>query len=201
MTEHHNPDPVLISVYAYSNDPTGYRDKYQHHRRELPARFNELLPPSADVLDLGCGPGRDLDYFASCGHRVTGIELNPDFVAMCHRRHSVVHADLRDLSKYFSTQVCDGIWAQASLVHLSAEELPGVLVDFFGLLRNEGLLYLSVPSHGESGWRDEPDGRRWYTVWPDDTIVPPLEAAGFTIFDISHGPYVEVWARKRKFLD
>ena len=89
----------------------------------------------------------------------------------------------------------DGIWAQASLVHLSVEEVAGVLVDCFDLLRNEGLLYLSVPSDGVSGWKDEPDGRRWYTVWPDDTIVSPLEAAGFTIFDISHGPYVEVWAR------
>lgn len=195
MTEHHNSDPVLISVNAYSNDPTGYRDKYQHHRLELPARFNELLPPAADVLDLGCGPGRDLDYFTSCGHRVTGVELNPDFVAMCQQNHSVVQVDIRDVQRHLLPESFDGIWAQASLVHLSVEEVAGVLVDCFDLLRNEGLLYLSVPSDGVSGWKDEPDGRRWYTVWPDDTIVSPLEAAGFTILDISHGPYVEVWAR------
>jgi len=196
VTEQGNIDPALISVNAYSNDPAGYKAKYQSHRLHLPERFHNLLPPCADILDIGCGPGRDLDYFASCGYRVIGVELNPDFVAMCHQRHSVVHADLRNLSKHYSPQMFDGIWAQASLVHLSTDEVASVLADCCALLRDGGLLYLSVPAIGESGWREESDGRRWYTVWPNNTITDVLDAAGFTVFELSQGPYVEVWARK-----
>lgn len=90
----------------------------------------------------------------------------------------------------------DGIWAQASLVHLSTDEVASVLADCCALLRDGGLLYLSVPAIGESGWREESDGRRWYTVWPNNTITDVLDAAGFTVFELSQGPYVEVWARK-----
>jgi trans-aconitate methyltransferase len=31
-------------------------------------------PPPFELLDLGCGPGRDLKTFTSLGHRATGLE-------------------------------------------------------------------------------------------------------------------------------
>jgi SAM-dependent methyltransferase len=191
-----NEDPVLASVEAYNNDPDGYREKYKQHKLDLPERFNSLLAPNSDVLDVGCGPGRDLDFFASCGHRVVGVELNSSFYDMCSSKHKVVNGDMRELTTFFSPQTFDGIWAQASLVHLSTDEVEAVIADCFTLLRPGGLFYASIPSSGATGWRDETDGRRWYTVWPDETITTPLLNAGFTVFDISSGPYVEVWARK-----
>lgn len=191
-----NEDPVLASVEAYSNDPLGYCEKFKRHKLELPERFNSLLATNSDVLDIGCGPGRDLDFFASCGHGVVGIELNSSFYDMCSSKHTVVNGDIRELTSFFSPQTFDGIWAQASFVHLSTDEVEAVIVDCFTLLRPGGLFYASVPSSGDTGWRDETDGRRWYTVWPDDSITTPMQNAGFTVFDISVGPYVEVWARK-----
>ena len=191
-----NEDPVLASVEAYSNDPLGYCEKFKRHKLELPERFNSLLATNSDVLDIGCGPGRDLDFFASCGHGVVGIELNSSFYDMCSSKHTVVNGDIRELTSFFSPQTFDGIWAQASFVHLSTDEVEAVIVDCFTLLRPGGLFYASVPSSGDTGWRDETDGRRWYTVWPDDSISTPMQHAGFTVFDISVGPYVEVWARK-----
>jgi SAM-dependent methyltransferase len=191
-----NEDPVLASVEAYSNDPLGYCEKFKRHKLELPERFNSLLAANSDVLDIGCGPGRDLDFFASCGHGVVGIELNSSFYDMCSSKHTVVNGDIRELTSFFSPQTFDGIWAQASFVHLSTDEVEAVIVDCFTLLRPGGLFYASVPSSGDTGWRDETDGRRWYTVWPDDSITTPMQNAGFTVFDISVGPYVEVWARK-----
>jgi hypothetical protein len=32
------------------------------------------VPPPFDLLDLGCGPGRDLRTFTALGHRATGLE-------------------------------------------------------------------------------------------------------------------------------
>src|SRR6516164_7913448 len=46
-------------------------------------------PPGCDwgrspysILDLGCGPGRDLRYFRSLGHDVVGLDGSTEFVAM-----------------------------------------------------------------------------------------------------------------------
>ena len=38
--------------------------------------------PPYSILDLGCGPGRDLRYFRSLGHDVVGLDGSTEFVAM-----------------------------------------------------------------------------------------------------------------------
>lgn len=155
-----------------------------------------MLPKNSRVLDLGCGPGRDLDIFANDGHTVTGVDLNVDFVNMAGSRHDVHHADMRQLTILFSDNEFDGIWAQASLVHLSHDEVFSVIATCFQLLKPQGIFYTSVSTTGESGWKSEPDGTRWYTVWPGISSVAVIEEAGFLITEYTPGSYIEVWARK-----
>lgn len=189
-------DHVLVSVEAYSNNAAGYEESYRHHRLELPQQFSATLPKNSRVLDLGCGPGRDLDIFAADGHTAIGLDLNSDFVEMATRRHNVLHADMRQLSTLFTNATFDGVWAQASLVHLSSDEVSRVIADCYQLLRPHGIFYTCVPTIGESGWKSEPDGTRWYTVWPGESFLAEIKNAGFLLMDYTEGPYIEVWARK-----
>ena len=39
-------------------------------------------PPPLVLLDLGCGPGRDLAYFRSLGHEAVGLDASQAFVEM-----------------------------------------------------------------------------------------------------------------------
>jgi SAM-dependent methyltransferase len=43
--------------------------------------------PPYSILDLGCGPGRDLSHFRSLGHEAVGLDGSRQFVAMA-RSHS-----------------------------------------------------------------------------------------------------------------
>ena len=187
-------DPVMCSVAAYSKDPFGYARRYADHLLDRPARFASLLPPAARILDLGCGPGRDLRLFSDAGHTAIGVELNPHFVAMARHHGEVVEADIRRIGELFAPRSFSGVWAQASLVHLSGEDIELLLLDLAMILEPAGRLYACVPSFGETGWWDEPDGRRWYTVWPRNSFVRAVETAGFAVDDVTAGPYVEVWA-------
>ncbi len=47
------------------------------------------------ILDLGCGPGRDLRYFRSLGHQAIGLDGSKEFVAMARRYAGceVLHQD------------------------------------------------------------------------------------------------------------
>jgi SAM-dependent methyltransferase len=191
-------DPVLLSVAAYSNDPDAYAARYAEHRRELPERFTALFAQPSRILDVGCGPGRDLRLFAEAGHSPIGIELNPDFIKMAQIHGEVIAGDIRRLGDFFVPDSFDGVWAQASLVHLSHEETRQVLSDITSLLVPGGHMYVCVPVAGETGWREEEDGMRWYATWPDDSFVESVISAGFTINDVVHGPYVEVWATHEK---
>ena len=52
--------------------------------------------PPCDILDLGCGPGRDLKTFTALGHRAVGLDGTPSFVAMARAASGceVLHQDL-----------------------------------------------------------------------------------------------------------
>lgn len=188
-------DPVLTSVAAYSGDPTSYQKKYATHLLDRPARFASLLAPKSRILDLGCGPGRDLQIFTEAGHTAIGMDLNPDFIAMARQHGDVVEADIRDVLTYFSPLSFEGVWAQASLVHLPHDDIEKLLHDVKQLLKPNGYFYSCVPAVGDTGWLDEEDGCRWYSTWPNDSFQDAVASAGFHVFDVIKGHYVEVWAQ------
>jgi SAM-dependent methyltransferase len=41
-------------------------------------RWSHLLAPGATVLDVACGPGRHMQWFAARGHTVTGVDRAPE---------------------------------------------------------------------------------------------------------------------------
>ncbi len=49
--------------------------------REFVAFFEDLPDTSANVLDIGCGQGRDALFIARRGHQVTAVDLSPAGIA------------------------------------------------------------------------------------------------------------------------
>src|SRR5712664_4581112 len=71
--------------------------------------------PPYSILDLGCGPGRDLSHFRSLGHTAVGLDGSQQFAAMArsHSQCEVLHQDF--LAMQLPTSRFDGIFANASL--------------------------------------------------------------------------------------
>jgi SAM-dependent methyltransferase len=191
-------DPVVLSVHAYSAQADEYARSYAHHKLDMPAKFAGLLDVPSRILDAGCGPGRDLGIFVEHGHDAVGFELNAEFVDMANRRAPTVRGDLREVAEHFLAGSFDGVWAQASLVHLSETETADVVTQFAHLLRPGGRFFTCVRSVGETGWLDEPDGRRWYTVWTPQAFGALVALAGFEVNELHRGSYVEVWATRQR---
>ncbi len=105
------------------------------------------------ILDLGCGPGRDLKTFTELGHRAIGVDGSGQFVAMA-RDYSgceVWHQDFVALD--LPPAMFDGVFANASLFHVPSSALPGVLVRLRAALKPGGVLFSSNPrGHNEEGW-------------------------------------------------
>ncbi len=97
------------------------------------------------VLDLGCGPGRDLHYFRSLGHHVVGLDGSKELVAMArhHARCEVLHQDFLALD--LPENRFDGVFANASLFHVPSQELPRVLRELHAALKPVGVLFSSNP--------------------------------------------------------
>lgn len=189
-------DVVGASVAAYSAHADAYAPVHAPKMSVQVQRFSQSLPTPSRILDAGCGPGRDLARFARHGHVPCGVDLNPVFAAMASTHAPTVRCDLREVGDHFLKGSFDGIWAAASLVHLSPSETAVVLGQFATLLRPGGKLFLALRSVGETGWLDEPDGRRWYTVWDPEEILPVVVATGFVVHQLEGGPYSEIWATR-----
>jgi SAM-dependent methyltransferase len=132
-------------------------------------------PPFA-ILDLGCGPGRDLKTFKDLGHTAVGVEGAAPFVAMARAWSGcqVWHQDFLRLD--LPAQRFDGVFANASLFHVPAQELPRVLAQLHGTLKQGGVLFTSNPrGHDDEGWHQG----RYGVYWSLDSWRRRLVAAGF----------------------
>lgn len=116
------------------------------------------------ILDIGCGPGRDLKTFSELGHVATGLDGAEPFVAMARETGCEVwHQDLLQLN--LPAGRFDGIFANAVLFHIPSRRLPAVLEQLRAALKPDGVLFCSNPrGENQEGWSGERYGV-WYD-WP-----------------------------------
>jgi SAM-dependent methyltransferase len=57
-------------------------------------RWSHLLAPGATVLDVACGRGRHMRWFAGRGHAVTGVDRDAEAVAAAGAFGQVLAADI-----------------------------------------------------------------------------------------------------------
>jgi SAM-dependent methyltransferase len=141
--------------------------------------------PPFTILDFGCGPGRDLAAFIRAGHMAIGLEGSASFVAMARAdtHCEVWQQDFLKLS--LPNSRFDGIFANASLFHVPAQELPRVLRQLHATLKPGGVLFSSNPrGRNEEGWNDGRYGAfHDLEAWRDFLL-----AAGFTELEHFYRP-------------
>lgn len=160
---------------------------YQRHATEYAAatlrapmdrlikRFSQQLPPGARVADLGCGGGRDLRLLRERGLKPIGLD-SAEALAVIARQYSgssVVVADLRSLP--FGVNVFDGIWASASLLHLTRADMSAALTEIFRVMRAGGVFFGSVKSGTGEAWDAD---CRWFTYYDVKEWTKLLGQAG-----------------------
>jgi SAM-dependent methyltransferase len=142
-------------------------------------------PAPFTLLDLGCGPGRDLKTFSALGHRAIGLDGAAEFVAMA-RAYSgceVWHQDFLHLA--LPRDMFNGVFANASLFHVPSAALPGVLSALHDTLKPGGVLFSSNPrGHNEEGWQ----GPRYGSYYDYPTWERYLLAAGFIAIEHYYRP-------------
>ena len=169
-----------ITIAHYDRQAGSFWDGTRDH--DVSQNYAALLQaiegdPPYSILDLGCGPGRDLRYFRSLGHDAVGLDGAAAFVNMA-REYSgceVLHQDFLALDLPKSR--FDGIFANAALFHVPSKELPRVLRELNAALRPRGVLFCSNPrGNNEEGM----NGDRYCCFFDLDTWRSYVAAAGFS---------------------
>jgi SAM-dependent methyltransferase len=173
-----------VTIAHYDRFAEAYREGTRDH--DVDQNYAALLgaiegDPPYSILDLGCGPGRDLRYFRSLGHDAVGLDGSTEFVAMA-RSYSGCDVLQQDfLAMELPESRFDGIFANASLFHVPSQELPRVLTGLSETLRPRGVLFCSNPrGNNEEGL----SGDRYSCFFDHDTWRNYVTAAGF--FEVTH---------------
>ncbi len=107
------------------------------------------------ILDLGCGSGRDSLYFANQGFNVTAIDGSQTLIDLVTASNNSTHGihwvclNFSDLAAQNWNESFTGIWACASLLHVSYVQLPSLIETLLDMLTTEGVIYASF-KYGDS---------------------------------------------------
>lgn len=155
--------------------------------------FIQLLPEGGCVLDAGCGSGRDSLALIKRGFKVEAFDASEE---MCKRASAFIGQQVRlcrfdelDYSEQF-----DGIWACASLLHVTVEAMPEAIGGLHKALKEKGILYASFKKGIGERYRGE---RRFTDV--DESYLQSILKERFEIIeiresiDVRPGRGNEVW--------
>jgi SAM-dependent methyltransferase len=173
------PATSARTLSHYEATAEAFRDGTWDHdvtqNRAALLRAIECAPPLT-ILDLGCGPGRDLAAFKAMGHEAVGVDGCSAFCAMARAGTGceVLEQDFLTLS--LPTSRFDGIFANASLFHVPSAELPRVLRELHVALKPRGVLFCSNPRGDDrEGW----NGDRYGCYWGLESWRRLVTGAGF----------------------
>lgn len=142
---------------------------------DVQQRFARHLSPGARVLDLGCGPGRDLRAFSRLGFMPMGVDASPSLVQIA-RGVSGAPVYVGRIEDIDFDQEFDGIWACASLLHVARPALVETLSRIRRALRPSGTFFASVQEG--AGESRAPDGR-CFTYFEEPEFRSALARSGF----------------------
>lgn len=172
----------------YDLDAEAFWRGTRHHdvSQNIGALLDHLPSPGPHtILDLGCGPGRDLIRFRKLGHTAVGLDGADSFVRMARDNSGceVLHQNFLELE--LPTGRFDGVFANAALFHVPSQELPQVLAALWQSLKEDGVLFSSNP-HGPNreGW----SGDRYCCYLDLDTYRQFMTDAGFVMLTHYYRP-------------
>lgn len=115
--------------------------------------FCSFIPKNGHILDLGCGAGRDSKAFLNAGYKVTAIDGSDELckVASEFIGQNVICSTFQE---YIPTDTFDGVWACATLLHLSYDDIVDVMNKLSDKLNHGGCFYASFKYGDFSGVRN-----------------------------------------------
>ncbi len=155
---------------------------YAHWLTDLHKR----LPPSAAVLDLGCGCGVPVARsLAAAGHHVTGVDISDTQIERAHRlvpTGTFIHADATHLQ--LAPANFDAVVCLYALIHMPLADQPPLIQRIARWLRPGGWLLATTGQDAWTGTQDnwlDGSAPMWWSHADAATYRSWLEQAGLTV--------------------
>lgn len=170
-------DQTTLRFYAQESE--AYTSRGQPHSPHIEA-FLKRLPPKAAIIELGCGAGQDSEFMLAQGFNVRPTDGTPEMAKAASQRLNIP-VDTMLFSDLDETAAYDGVWANASLLHVPKAELPSILSLIHRAMKPGGVFYASFKA-GQSEGRDQLD--RYYNYPSQEWLANVYGALEWREIDI-----------------
>ncbi len=182
----------MSTINWYNRNASTYARSIQNvvSHKQVEA-FSRLLPENGNILDEGCGGGRDVEVFRKLGFKTSGLDLSEGLLSVARQRNPdspLVRADI--LASPFRNDSFDGLWVHASMHHLEKrKDVDRGFREFRRLLRRGGILHFATQA--KTG-KDETalvvdslaGQARFYRYMTKGQVERGLQKAGFRVLDL-----------------
>lgn len=131
--------------------------------------FLSVLPHGGQIMDLGCGSGRDSSYFLDKGFAVDALDASIELCKLA-QQYTGIPVQCGTIQEWEPEKSYDGIWACASLLHLQRENLKAFFKNCHQYLKKDGVLFVSAKEEIQTGTDDK---ERFFTNF-DETLIREL---------------------------
>ena len=195
-------------------------DYFKDHKednwwKEGADKFIGFLKKGDIVLDVGCGTGIKAKYLIEKGLDVLGVDFSDKCIEIAKRetpRGNFIVVDIMDNLKNINGTF-DGLFAQASLLHISKKEIENVLKKLLTKLKDGGYFYIALKEK-KIGRKDEEivvdndygyEYERFFSYFTMDEIKNYLNKLGLKICYENYAtsgkaPWIQVIAKKEQII-
>ena len=163
--EYYNKNAIEFYESTIGADMSLWRDE-----------FIKYVPDGGRILDAGCGSGRDSKAFLQRGFSVVSIDASKEMCRLASELTGQEVWTMRFEEMNFEDEF-DGIWACASLLHVTYNELPAVLKKLRRALDMGGVMYASFKLGNGLLTKDD----RTFLSFDEATAVALFENEGFIV--------------------
>ena len=190
----------IVNSYAERN---AVMQPYVLDSANFVIRMVQQLDLPVHYLDLGCGVGRDLVWFANQGIQLLGADLSSGMLHEAQKScsNALFQLDMRFLP--YTDASLGMVWCQAALLHLPKQEVPACLREIYRVLAAEGWLHVAVQKGETEGFETRPyePVERYYAHYQAQEITDILQEAGFVVERVNEAvarrTFISIEAQKK----
>lgn len=166
--------------YYNSNAAQYFSDTVNVDMTECCDRFLKYVVPGGRIIDIGAGSGRDIKYFKDKEYTSEGIDASKEMCRLATEYTGIVVRCER-IQDWYPQEKYDGIWANASLLHLTITEIEDFILRAVDYLNPNGALYISMKKGIQTG---QDNNGRVFTDFSEEKVQQIMEkSTAFSVVD------------------
>jgi SAM-dependent methyltransferase len=160
---------------------SGHEDANQFAKEV--AKFAELLPPTpgTEIVEIGCGGGRDAKLLLAKGYIYTGIDASSKMIEEAKKRVPEAKFLQMNLGRFmYPDNHFDGFWAAMVLLHIKKLEVRKALLNIKDNVKEGGIGFIAIKEG--NGETVDSEGRLW-AYYQQDEFQQALLDTGFEVVE------------------